>query len=88
MGSNFALVTDHEKLVGVLGFSFPTLSSFDTYKLHTFVELAKEQNSDYDNIFQFLLKKNDDACVNVGKINEFQVSDETAWIDVHSSDYH
>ena len=87
-GSNFAAVTDHENLVGVFGLSFPTLSSFDTHKPHTFVELAKEQNSDYNNIFQFLLKKNDDARISIGKIDESQVDGETAWVDVDSSDYH
>lgn len=87
-GSNFAAVTDRENLVGVFGLSFPTFSSFDTHKPHTFVELVKEQNSDYDNIFQFLLKKNDDAHINIGKIDESQVDGETAWVDVDSSDYH
>ena len=87
-GSNFAAVTDHENLVGIFGLSFPTFSSFDTHKPHTFVELVKEQNSDYDNVFQFLLKKTNDACINVGKIDVSQVSDETVWIDVDSSDYH
>lgn len=85
---NFAAVTDHENLVGLFGLSFPTFSAFDTHKPHTFVELVKEQNSDYDNIFQFLLKKNDDAHINIGKIDESQVDGETAWVDVDSSDYH
>ena len=88
MRTNDATITDNESLVGLFGLSFPTLSSFDTHKPYTFVELAKEQNSDYDNVFQFLLKKNDDTRINIGKIDESQDDGETAWVDVDSSNYH
>jgi len=68
-GTDNAAITDDESVVGIFGLSFPTSSAIDTHKPHTFVELAKEQNSDYDNVFQFLLKKNDDASIHVGRVD-------------------
>ena len=83
--SKFLYLEEGEDLVGLFGLSFPTISSFDTDKKHTFVDLAKKQNPDLENVFQMLLKMNDDARINVGKIDESQVDDGIAWIDQDSS---
>ena len=64
--SKFLNLEEREKLMGLFGFSFPIMSSIDTDKKLTFVDLAKKQNSDLENVFQMLLKLDDDARINVG----------------------
>jgi len=84
--SNFIGALDGQNLVGIFGLSFPFFGSFDTDKKHRFIELAKEQNSNFDNVFQVLLKNNDDARIHVGRIDKTSVDGDNVWVGVESSD--
>ena len=85
-GSNFIGALDDQNWVGIFGLSFPFFGSFGTDKKHRFIELAKEQNPNFDNLFQVLLKNNDDARIHVGKVDETSVDGDNVWVDVESSD--
>ena len=84
--SNFLGRPDDQNLVGIFGLSFPFADEFGTNKKHRFIELAKEQNPNFDNVFQVLLRNNDDARIHVGKVDETSVDGDNVWVDVESSD--
>ena len=84
-GSNFLNADPHKDLVGLFGLTYPQIGSFDVPDKNTFVGASKRQKLFYDDVFQFVLRRNGDSYLNVGKIDMDKVDGDIGWVSVDKS---